>query len=77
MILPVFPAGLPVGRVAEVRRDPSQPLAIVGARPSAALDRDREVMLLWYQRRVPLPAEDPKPTERGATAKPADRGRKP
>ncbi len=73
----VFPAGLPVGRVAEVRRDPSQPLAIVGARPSAALDRDREVMLLWYQRRVPLPAEDPKPTERGATAKPADRGRKP
>ena len=32
----VFPAGLPVGRIVEVRRDPSQPLAIVTLnRPSA------------------------------------------
>jgi rod shape-determining protein MreC len=73
----VFPAGLPVGRVAEVRRDPSQPLAIVSARPAAALDRDREVMLLWYQRRVPLPAGDAAPPERGASTKGADRVRKP
>ena len=73
----VFPAGLPVGRVAEVRRDPSQPLAIVSARPAAALDRDREVLLVWYQRRVPLPAEGSPPAEHGAASKAADRGHRP
>jgi rod shape-determining protein MreC len=55
----VFPAGLPVGRVTEVRRDPSQPLAAVVAEPAAALDRDREVLILWHEARVPLPASDP------------------
>lgn len=55
----VFPAGLPVGRIAEVRRDPSQPLAIVSATPAAALDRDREVLLLWYRPRVALPVNEP------------------
>lgn len=66
----VFPAGLPVGRVTEVRRDPSQPLAIVSATPAAALDRDREVLLLWYRPRVPLPANEPPPAAgHEATAK--------
>ncbi len=51
----VFPGGLPVARVVEVRRDPSQPLATVSAVPAAALDRDREVLLLWYPARVPPP----------------------
>ncbi len=55
----VFPAGLPVGRITEVRRDPSLPLAIVNATPAAALDRDREILLLWYRPRVPLPANEP------------------
>jgi rod shape-determining protein MreC len=57
----VFPAGLPVARVAEVKRDPSQPLAIVSARPAAALDRDREVLLLWTRARVALPEAEPAP----------------
>jgi rod shape-determining protein MreC len=73
----VFPAGLPVGRISEVRRDPSQPLAIVSARPAAALDRDREVLLLWYQRRVPLPAEAAGAPPHDAAAKATDRGRHP
>ena len=55
----VFPAGLPVARVAEVKRDPSQPLAIVSAKPAAALDRDREVLLLWIRARVALPEAEP------------------
>ena len=55
----VFPAGYPVGRITDVRRDPGQPLAIVNAAPAAALDRDREVLLLWFQARVPLPAAEP------------------
>ena len=44
----VFPAGYPVARVTEVRRDPAEPLAVIRAEPMAALDRDREVLLLNY-----------------------------
>jgi rod shape-determining protein MreC len=44
----VFPAGAPVARVSEVRRDPTQPLAIIRATPLATLDRDREVLLIWF-----------------------------
>jgi rod shape-determining protein MreC len=66
----VFPAGLPVGRVSEVRRDASQPLATVAAVPDAALDRDREVLLLWYQPRIPADAQQPPPV---AEPKPSDK----
>lgn len=52
----VFPAGYPVGRVVEVDRDPSQPLANVAAAPAAALDRDSEVLLVWF---TPKPTEIP------------------
>ncbi len=43
----VFPAGYPVGRVLEVRRRPGQSFAEVIAEPAAALDREREVLLVW------------------------------
>jgi rod shape-determining protein MreC len=43
----VFPAGYPVGRVVEVRLRPDQAFAEVLAAPVAALDRDREVLLVW------------------------------
>lgn len=43
----VFPSGYPVGRVSEVRRRPGQSFASVIAEPAAALDRDREVLLVW------------------------------
>src|SRR5690606_37075770 len=43
----VFPAGYPVGRVIEVRRRPGQSFADVIAEPAAALDRQREVLLVW------------------------------
>jgi rod shape-determining protein MreC len=42
-----FPAGYPVGTVAEVKRDPAQSLADVEVKPAAALDRTREVMFVW------------------------------
>ena len=51
----------PVGRISEVKRDPSQSLASVSAEPAAALDRAREVMLLWLHPRVPMPASEPPP----------------
>jgi rod shape-determining protein MreC len=43
----VFPAGYPVGRVVEVRRQPDQAFSEVIAEPVSALDRDREVLLVW------------------------------
>jgi rod shape-determining protein MreC len=43
----VFPAGYPVGRISEVRVRPDQAFAEVIAEPAAALDRDREVLLVW------------------------------
>jgi rod shape-determining protein MreC len=45
----VFPAGYPVGRVAEVHRDAVQPLAQVRAIPFATMNTDREVMLVWFR----------------------------
>ena len=49
----VFPAGYPVGTVAEVKRDPAQSLADVDVRPAAALDRSRELMFVWLKPAAP------------------------
>jgi len=42
-----FPAGYPVAVVESVERLPAEPFAEVSARPSAALNQVREVMLVW------------------------------
>ena len=42
-----FPADYPVGKVTKVDRIPGQPFAEITAQPTAALDRDREVLLVW------------------------------
>lgn len=42
-----FPVGYPVGVVTQVDRDPGQPFARILARPSAALDRSRHVLLVF------------------------------
>ncbi len=52
----VFPAGYPVGTVAEVKRDPAQSLADVDVRPAAALDRSRELLFVWTNPGAALPA---------------------
>jgi rod shape-determining protein MreC len=61
----VFPAGYPVGRVLDVKRDASQPLATVTVLPAASLDRDREVLLLYSDQNVPLPPQPPAPAKPG------------
>ncbi|HEY8519214.1 MAG TPA: rod shape-determining protein MreC [Gammaproteobacteria bacterium] len=43
----VFPAGYPVGRVVEVKVQPGQSFAEVTAETASALDREREVLLVW------------------------------
>ncbi len=42
-----FPAGYPVAVVDTVTRIPSEPFADVTATPAAALDKVREIMLIW------------------------------
>jgi rod shape-determining protein MreC len=60
-----FPAGYPVGTVAEVKRDPAQSLADVDVKPAAALDRSRELMFVWLK---PPPAASAAPTKIPAAA---------
>ncbi len=71
-----FPAGYPVGTVAEVKRDPAQSLADVDVRPAAALDRAREVMFVWLKSEGPAgapaagaPAAPAAPPHKGAPKK--------
>lgn len=45
----VFPAGYPVGTVATVNTEAAQTMADISAKPAAALDRDREVLLIWVR----------------------------
>ena len=81
-----FPAGYPVAVVESVNRVPQEPFATVTARPSAALNQVREVMLIWTEQteEAPeLPVEEveepaveeqndsPDPTEDSAGAEPA------
>ena len=56
-----FPAGYPVAVVETVTRLPQEPFASVTARPSAALNQVREIMLIWSddeQAPTDAPAED-------------------
>lgn len=61
-----FPAGYPVGTVAEVKRDPAQSLADVDVKPAAALDRSRELMFVWAKSKTPASA--PVPSAQAAPA---------
>jgi rod shape-determining protein MreC len=75
----VFPAGYPVGRIAEVRRDASQPLLSVVVEPYAGLDSAQEVLLVWFDQppAPPPPPEVPKPESgrrRGTAASPGKPG---
>jgi rod shape-determining protein MreC len=45
----VFPSGYPVAKVTRVERNPAATFAVVDARPTARLDRDREVLLVWFE----------------------------
>lgn len=42
-----FPAGYPVGTIVDIRSKTGQPFLEVDAEPSAALNRIREVLLIW------------------------------
>ncbi len=48
----VYPPGYPVAKVTAVVRDPGQPLLAVEAEPLAGLDRDPEVLLVWFDNAI-------------------------
>lgn len=43
----LFPSGYPAGRVIEININPSLPFAEIIVEPTAQLDRNREVLLVW------------------------------
>ncbi len=43
-----FPQGYPVATVSSVIRQPGQPFARIEAQPSAALNQNREILLVWH-----------------------------
>jgi rod shape-determining protein MreC len=53
-----FPSGYPVAIVENVTRVPQEPFADVTARPAAALDQVREVMLIWTSVQSLEPADE-------------------
>ena len=63
-----FPAGYPVGTVAEVKRDPAASLADVDVKPAAALDRSRELMFVWLKAQPAVLAPPLSPSPAAATA---------
>jgi rod shape-determining protein MreC len=66
----VFPRGYPVAEVTRVDRNAAATFALVDARPTARLDRDREVLLVWFTPPVPVtePANPPATEPASATA---------
>lgn len=53
-----FPAGYPVGKVAEVSTVPGEPFARIVVTPASQLGRSREVLLVWPQAQPAAPAPD-------------------
>ncbi|WP_156015461.1 rod shape-determining protein MreC [Thioalkalivibrio sp. ARh3] len=64
-----FPPDYPVARVTSVERQPGQPFLDIQAEPLAALDRSREVLLLWTDEVPDADASEPEeddPTDSGS-----------
>lgn len=63
-----FPAGYPVGRVSEIKRESGQPFARVTATPSARLDSGYEVLLVWTLSEAGAGEEHPPEVGRGGNS---------
>lgn len=52
-----FPRGYPVATVTEVRTNPDERFASVSAEPLAAINRSRQVLVVWSRRQAPEAAD--------------------
>jgi rod shape-determining protein MreC len=66
----VFPPGYPVAQVSKVKRAGTT-FALVEARPTAKLDRAREVLLVWFKALPVAPEPDTKASAAVQTPPPA------
>ncbi len=66
----IFPPGYPAGRVVTINTNPSLPFADIVVQPTASLDRDREVLLVW-------PPQREKQGQKNACSGPAPARKKP
>jgi rod shape-determining protein MreC len=64
----VFPRGYPVAEVIRVERSPAATFAVVDARPTALLERNREVLLVWFDPPVTALDEEQAQAEAAAVA---------
>jgi len=69
----VFPRGYPVAEVTRVDRTAAATFALVDARPTSQLDRNREVLLVWFAPPAE-PTEPPAGTPAAAEAAPTAPG---
>jgi rod shape-determining protein MreC len=63
-----FPSGYPVGIITKVKKDPGESFAQVIAKPSAELDRNNEVLLVWPNLQQTEPANNSTTTSPAADA---------
>ena len=75
----VFPVGYPVAVVEKINIDPSLPFAEVLARPTAELDRSREVLLVWPGGKAKTDPDNPchQRADVSPAAQPVEKGKKP
>ena len=64
----VFPRGYPVAEVTRVERSPAATFAVVDARPTARLERNREVLLVWFDPPVTVLDEEQARVDAAAAA---------
>ena len=62
-----FPPGYPVARITTIERNPALPFARIKAEPTAQLERNREVLLVWSGKikNEPETIPEPETTEKG------------
>ena len=58
-----FPPDYPVAEVSFVAKDPAKPYASVTVKPTASLERSREVLLVWTEKPVTEESDDSRSTE--------------
>ncbi|MEM9531390.1 MAG: rod shape-determining protein MreC [Pseudomonadota bacterium] len=61
-----FPVGFPVGEVTTIESDPGAPFRTVAITPLAALDRARQVLLVWPGAAEPAPNDPDTPVDDAA-----------